>query len=336
VQRALFDAFRAGDRRTMGQVRGTNAGASPLPFVIYNDNYDFDEYITAVVNSGFAGVLWSPEVRGSDNGIDMLRRIQAVCFSPLALYNGWASEQKLWSHPDALDGIRAAMSLRLQLLPYFYQSFAQYHFEGTPVIRPMPLLGAPPAPATTANNALDATANPYEAPAALKELKDQYLLGDALLVAPLAPTATSRPVVLPAGRWFDFYTGKFAGENETITVTPALDRIPLFVRDGALIPRLAGERQRAPSRDERPALEIWHYGEAPGRLRFYDDDGETFAYERGAVSWTDLRAELGPDGQWRGVVASVPGSHPWTYGAVRWVFTGTAPPPDECGRSSPR
>jgi hypothetical protein len=86
VQRLVYDLFRRRNLRTFGQVRGTNAGASPLPFVIYNDNYAFDEYITAVGNSGFAGVLWSPEVRGG-KGEEMLRRTQAVVFSPLALYD---------------------------------------------------------------------------------------------------------------------------------------------------------------------------------------------------------------------------------------------------------
>jgi alpha-D-xyloside xylohydrolase len=327
VQRMVYDVYREANQRTMGQVRGTNAGASPFPFVIYNDNYDFAEYITAVVNSGFAGVLWSPEVRGSDNPNDMLRRVQAVSFSPLALYNGWASEQKLWTHPTVLAGIRASLQLRLQLLPYLYQSFAQYHFDGTPVIRPLQLVttaraaGTPPG----AGAALDATANPYETPAALKEIKDQYLLGDSLLVAPIAPQAKSRTVVLPAGRWYDFYTGKFAGENTSLEVTPTNDQIPLFVRDGALIPRLAGERERAPTATERPVLEVWHYGEAAGQLRFYDDDGETFDYERGRVSWTDLRVERGADGAWQGRATPVAGTLPWSYSDVRWIFTFPKP-----------
>lgn len=328
LQRALFDAFRAANRRTYGQVRGTNAGASPLPFVLYNDNYDFADYLTAVVNSGFAGVLWSPEVRGSDSPLDMLRRVQAVCLSPLALYNGWASTQKLWSHPSVLDPIRAAMTLRLELLPYLYQTFAQYHYEGTPVIRPLQLMGptATTPSATGAAATLDATHNPYETPAALLEIKDQYLLGDSLLVAPIAPTATTRTVVLPAGRWYDFYTGLLAGENQTIEVTPALDRIPLFVRDGALIPRLAGPRERTPAPGETLTLEIWHYGTTPGQLRFYDDDGETFDYERGATSWTDLSAIRGPDGSWRGSVTPVAGSQPWSYRGVTWKFLTPASP----------
>jgi len=324
IQRALFEAFRSNNRRTMGMVRGTNAGASPLPFVIYNDNYDFAEYITAVVNSGFAGVLWSPEVRGSDNPLDMLRRVQAVCLSPLALYNGWASEQKLWSHPSVLGPIREAMTLRLQLLPYFYQTFAQYHFEGTPVIRPLQLIGSPVASGSLPLGAaaLDATLNPYETPAALLEIKDQYLLGDSLLVAPIAPNVTTRKVVLPTGRWYDFYTGRLAGENQTIEVTPSLDQIPLFVRDGALIPRLAGVRQRAPAAGERPVLEVWHYGELPGRLRLYDDDGETFDFERGAFSWTELAVTRAGDGSWQGAVSSASGTPSWSYAEVRWIFPG--------------
>ena len=67
----------------------------------------------------------------------MLRRTQAVCFSPLALYNGWASQQKLWTHAAVKDHIRDAIALRMRLLPYFYNAFAQYHHHGTPVIRPM-------------------------------------------------------------------------------------------------------------------------------------------------------------------------------------------------------
>ncbi|HWW74773.1 MAG TPA: TIM-barrel domain-containing protein, partial [Pyrinomonadaceae bacterium] len=149
VERLVYDLFRRRNRRTFGQVRGTNAGASVLPFVIYNDNYAFDEYITAVVNSGFAGVLWSPEVRGG-KGEEMLRRTQAVVFSPLALFNGWATDDKLWTHAEVKEHIRDAIILRMRLLPYLYTTFAEYHYRGTPVVRPMPLVEGFKSPATQA------------------------------------------------------------------------------------------------------------------------------------------------------------------------------------------
>jgi alpha-D-xyloside xylohydrolase len=139
LQRTLMEVFRGLNRRTLGQVRGTNAGASPFPFVLYNDNYNFDEFITAVANTSFAGVLWSPEVRAG-TGEDMLRRVQAVCFSPLALFNGWATDTKLWTHAEVAGQIRDVIMLRQRLLPYWYTTFAQYHYQGTPVIRAMPLI----------------------------------------------------------------------------------------------------------------------------------------------------------------------------------------------------
>jgi alpha-D-xyloside xylohydrolase len=320
VQNIVFDVFHRANRRTMGQIRGTNAGASPYPFVIYNDNYEFGGYITAVSNSGFAGVLWSPEVRGSTSGEDMLRRTQAVCFSPLALYNGWASDEKLWSHPEVKDHIRDAIVLRGRLLPYLYNTFAQYRYEGTPPIRPMQLAAGIVAEApTTGVGKLDATANPYEVPPAAREVKDQYMFGDSLLVAPIPPGVKSRKVLLPAGKWYDFHTGKLAGANETIEVIPSLAAIPVFVKDGALIPMISA-RLTAPAAGETVALEIRHYGEAPGRLSLYDDDGETFNHEKGDYSWTGLAVARDAAGKWVGTVTPDANGKTWSYGEVTWTF----------------
>jgi len=299
LQRLLLETYRGFNLRTLGQVRGTNGGASSFPFVIYNDNYAFDEYITAVGNSGFAGVLWSPEVRGG-GAEDMLRRVQAVCFSPLALFNGWATDVKLWTHESVASSIRDAIVLRMRLLPYWYTAFAQYRDEGTPVVRPMALV--------------DETLTRRGAP----DAKDQYLVGDALLVAPIAPGTTTRAVVLPPGRWYDFYTGRLAGTHETIQVTPSLGEIPLFVKDGALVPMIEG-RLHAPGPADVLPLEVRHYGTAPGDTRVYDDDGETFDYERGASSWTGLHFEREASGGWRGSVTPDANRRQWRYASVTWT-----------------
>ncbi len=317
VQRLVYDLFRRQNRRTLGQVRGTNAGASPFPFVIYNDNYAFDEYITAVGNSGFAGVLWSPEVRGG-KGEEMLRRTQAVVLSPLALFNGWATDDKLWTHPEVKEHIRDAILLRMRLLPYLYTTFAQYHYQGTPVVRPMPLVPGFKTPGQQVSGQLDSTANPY-AIGRVNEVKDQYMLGDALLVAPMPPGVTSRKVVLPAGRWYDFYTGKLAGEDQIIEVSTPLSKIPLFVRDGSLVPMIE-ERQWSPEPNEILPLEIRHYGELPGKLSLYDDDGETFNYEKGDYSRTQLSAAQNADGNWQGSVTPDKNGTKWHYSQVSWTF----------------
>ena len=314
LQRLILDLYHGLNLRTLGQVRGTNGGASSFPFVIYNDNYDFGEYMTAVANSAFAGVLWSPEVRGGD-GEDMLRRIQAVCFSPLALFNGWATDTKLWTHPEVAEPIREALLLRMRLLPYWYTAFAQYHYEGTPVVRAMPLvLGGTPfledPPGQRARDPWAITTVP--------EVTDQFLVGDALLVAPIAPGTKTRRVLLPAGKWFDFYTGQLAGEHQAIEVTPPLSQVPLFVRDGGLVP-LIPERVYAPGPGDVLPLEVRHYGTVPGAMTLYDDDGETFDYERGAHSWTRLRVVRDRTGGWSSAVQADPNGMPWRYTKVTWV-----------------
>ena len=122
IQRATFDAFRARDQRTYGLVRASNAGAAPLPYVLYNDYYGHPEFITALASSGFIGVLWTPEVRSSRTSEEWLRRMQSVCFSPLAMLNAWSDGTKPWSFADVADPVREVMRLRIRLLPYLYSA----------------------------------------------------------------------------------------------------------------------------------------------------------------------------------------------------------------------
>jgi alpha-D-xyloside xylohydrolase len=182
----------------------------------------------------------------------------------------------------------------------------------------MPLLSASAGRATEQSGQLDATAKPYAA-ARIVDIKDQYMIGDALLVAPIAPGVTSRTVVLPPGKWFDFHSGRLAGENETIEVTPPLSRMPVFVKDGALVPMI-GDRLYAPRPADVLPLEVRHYGERPGAIVVYDDDGETFDYERGERSWTRLSAERDATGSWKGTVTPDPAGKRWRYSDVTWRF----------------
>jgi alpha-D-xyloside xylohydrolase len=174
------------------------------------------------------------------------------------------------------------------------------------------------APATEVGK-LDATTHPYEVPPAVREVKDQYMFGDSLLVAPIPPGVKSRTVLLPPGKWYDFHTGRFAGENQAIEVTPDLATMPVFARDGALIPMI-GSRLHAPAAGETVALEVRHYGEVPGSLSLYDDDGETFDFEKGRFSWTGLAVAMDASGQWQGTVTPDANGRKWSYGDVKWTF----------------
>ncbi len=160
--------------------------------------------------------------------------------------------------------------------------------------------------------------NPY-LEAVTKEIKDQYMAGEYLLVAPMFAGQTTRKVVLPKGDWYDFHTGKYAGNGETITVTPGLDRIPVYVKDGGIIPMME-PRLHAPAAGEKVNLEIRHYGKAEGSYRLYDDDGETFDYEKGAFSWRELKVTRQKDGKLKGSVSKAEKGKPNSVASVTWKF----------------
>jgi alpha-D-xyloside xylohydrolase len=160
--------------------------------------------------------------------------------------------------------------------------------------------------------------NPYQE-ALTKEIKDQYMAGEYLLVAPLFAGQTTRQVVLPPGGWYDFYTGAYSGNGEVITVSPGLDKIPVFVKDGGLIPMMA-PLLHAPKAGQKVELEIRHYGQKAGSYQLYDDDGETFDYEKGVYSWREVRVEKEKNGKWEGVVARPEKGKPNSIGKITFRF----------------
>ena len=208
--------------------------------------------------------------------------------------------------------------LRMQMMPYWYTAFAKYHFEGTPPFRAMNL--EPEFRIESKKEFANANLeeNPY-VEATTKEIKDQYMAGEYLLVAPLFTGQKLRKVVLPKGRWYDFYTGKYVGDGEIITAEPGPDKIPVYVKDGAIIPMMP-PRLHAPKADEKVDIEFRHYGELPGKYFLYDDDGETFNYEKGEYSWREIKVERDKNQQWKGTISVPVKDKPNTIGNVTWKF----------------
>ncbi|MFT3933059.1 MAG: glycoside hydrolase family 31 protein [Chitinophagaceae bacterium] len=320
VQRYSTEMFRQQNKRTYGLVRASNAGASSFSYVIYNDYYKHEDFITALVNSGYAGVLWTPEVRASATAEEWLRRMQTVVFSPMAMINAWASGTKPWSYPEVAEQVKALALLRMQMIPYWYSCFARYHFEGIPPFRGMSLEeGFAQMPdAKTVNANLEE--NPYLL-ATNKEIKDQYMAGDYLLVAPLFAGNKTRTVVLPKGNWYDFYTGAYVGNGEVITITPGLDKIPVYVKDGAIIP-MQSPLLHAAKAGEKTDITFKHYGEKNGDFMLYDDDGETFDYEKGVYSWREVKMEKNKKGEWKGAISLAEKNKPNTIGKVSFMHMG--------------
>lgn len=316
-QKITADLFRSENKRTYGLTRATNGGGVSLPYVIYNDYYSHEDFITALCNSGFSGLLWTPEVRSSDSGEEWLRRMQSVCFSPMAMLNAWASGTKPWSYPEVEKQVKEIALLRMQLMPYFYTAFARYHFQGIPPFRAMNLEPGFKDGIQAQKVTASLNENPY-AESIRKEIKDQYMAGEFLLVAPMFAGQTSRKVILPAGKWFDFYTGEYAGNGEIIEATPGLDKIPVYVKDGGIIPMME-PLLHAPGKNEKHNLEIRHYGTKIIPYEMYDDDGVSFDYEKGMFSWRTITV-TNKNGKWKGSVSKAEKGKPDNIGKVSWRF----------------
>jgi alpha-D-xyloside xylohydrolase len=156
-------------------------------------------------------------------------------------------------------------------------------------------------------------------------VKDEYLFGPALLVAPVTEyKARSRSVYLPAGAsWFDFYTGRVSRGGETIAADAPFERIPLFVRAGAIIP--TGPAVQYALQEANPTLTLNVYTGANGSGSVYEDDGTSRQYLNGKYTRIPLRYDsraktltIGRrEGSWQGMAAT-------RAIRVRWIKPGRA------------
>ena len=154
--------------------------------------------------------------------------------------------------------IKETIALRYRLLPYLYATAEQACREGIPMIRAM------------------LAAFPEEKE--LHGLSDQYMLGDALLVKPVTRAmkdgGNRTEITLPSGGWYDFFTGNFVSGGQTIRVATPLNRFPVFVRAGSILPLAEGAQCAADV--PTPARELTVYEGADGTLRLYDDAGDGY------------------------------------------------------------
>lgn len=271
LQRMIDGWYQQCNRRTYGLARASNAGGVSLPFCLYNDCYAFDEYLMGMLSSGFCGALWTPEIRGANSAEALARRFQLAALSPMLLFNAWAEAVKPWDFPAAEAAVRDAIALRRSLLPYLYDAFARYHFHGVPPFRAV-MMDYPSLCVHSIRSALDHTAEPY-ARARQAGIFDEYLIGEWLLFAPVRPGERERDVHLPPGVWHDYFTGTRYEGGESFSYECPLERIPLFVKSGSMIPTVRPDG----------VLAVRCYG-AGGEAVFYDDDGETHDCDRGAYA----------------------------------------------------
>ena len=160
------------------------------------------------------------------------------------------------------ESILSSIRLRYRLLPYIYSVAARVSKEGYTMTR--------------------ALAFDFPKDEKVLNLKDEFMFGPSLLVAPMTESGNSRKVYLPKGSgWRDFYTNRHYEGSQWITVDAPISQIPLFVRDGSILP-LGPDVEYA---DESPApVEILVYPGADTSFTLYQDAGDGYAYEKGDFS----------------------------------------------------
>lgn len=104
-----------------------------------------------------------------------------------------------------------------------------------------------------------------------------------------------------------------------IEVQARMDRIPVFVKEGSIIPFME-PRLHAPKKGEVVNLVIRHYGLQPATYRLYDDDGFSFDFEKGAYTWRELKVTKDDRGNWTGSISTAPQGKPNTIGEISWRF----------------
>jgi alpha-glucosidase (family GH31 glycosyl hydrolase) len=121
--------------------------------------------------------------------------------------------------------------------------------------------------------------------------------GDDLLVAPVTREgATHWPIYLPKGRWHDFWTHQAHEGPCSITVEAPLDRLPLFVRAGAVVPMgPALQHLSGPPMSDMTLLTYPTVSGFNGSCTFYDDDGTTNGYQQGDYALTEFECSATQD-----------------------------------------
>lgn len=219
-----------------------------------------------------------------------VRWIQLGTFQPFERLHSHHGKRLPWEYPDREGGIAADfLRLRGTLVPYLYTLAAEAHRTGVPMVRPL-YLGWPRQKAAYSNDS-------------------QFTLGDDVLVAPVAEPGddVGKRVWFPPGEWTDWFTGKrYVGPSKE-TIDVPLERMPVFVRSGAVIPT----QPELPTTPAGPPKEIVLTAYAgSGRGSLYDDSGEGFAYEDGGYAITGFKQRR------RGDSSTI------TIGAARGSFAG--------------
>jgi len=297
------------NKRIFLLIRQSFAGEQRNAAVLWSSDvsttfYSLRNQVPQAINACVSGIpYWTSDIGGyiskvSPDGIPdwslpqyrelFTRWFQFGTFSPIMRIHG-KGERALFSK-NWDDNTRAVLlkydKLRYRLLPYIYSLAGKTTLENYTMMRSL---------------AFDFRNDPN-----VYSIPDQYMFGPAFLVNPVteqlytgsnaAAGKTTRNVYLPASTsWYDFYTGQLYKGGQTIAAAAPIDIIPLYVKAGSIVPM--GPVMEYATEKPNAAIELRVYPGANGQFTYYEDENDTYNYEKGAYatikfSWNDKLHQL--------------------------------------------
>jgi alpha-D-xyloside xylohydrolase len=228
-QKATYEAVAENSgHRGLVCARSGTAGLQRYPICWSGDpNCEWESMantLRAGLSIGLSGVpFWSCDNAGFDDEHGHLSPELWIRWSQWSMFlshvrlHGMGPERAPWTFGDnAVENFRKYAKLRYRLMPYIYSHAYNATKTGLPMMRAM-VLDFPDDPNTF-------------------NLEDQYMFGDAFLVAPVFTPTNKRTVYLPEGTWYDYETGEAFTGPVTLHIEPPLEKLPLYIRDNSIIP----------------------------------------------------------------------------------------------------
>ncbi|MET0638034.1 MAG: TIM-barrel domain-containing protein [Chitinophagaceae bacterium] len=273
------------DKRVFLLTRSGFAGSQRYSAVIWSGDIgarwdDMKAQIPAGINFSLSGLpYWTMDIGGfvvedryqKPNAKDleewrelMTRWFQFGAFVPVFRVHGQAPKREIFhTAPEDHPAYRSMLyynQLRYRLLPYIYSLAGMAYHNDYTIMRGLVM--------------------DFPADSTARTIGDQFLLGPSLLVNPVYVAGMKqRTVYLPAGGWYDLYTGKYEEGGKTIVADAPYMRMPVFVKAGSILPTGPALQYTA----EKKADTIWvHvYQGANGSFSLYEDEGLNYDYEKG-------------------------------------------------------
>jgi len=279
---AIYEQSRAqSSHRVVNITRNGYAGIQRFGTSLWSGDVDstwegLRDQIQMGLSCGLSGIpFWTTDgggFCGKPKSEVYIRWAQFATFCPLTRFHGTSPREPWYFGAQAEKIVRAYLRMRYQLLPYVYSFAWRAHIGGEPIIRPMF----------------------YHYPDDLRFSDDsrEYFFGDQLVVHPIAHSLRElkecpQEVLLPAGRWVEWWDNEMVtGGNYTVQAD--LARIPLFLRDGGIVPLARSVVSARDSDWSHLTLRLFP-GDEEGVFRLYEDDEHTYAFERGAYRETEIR-----------------------------------------------